>query len=166
MQPNLISLFVAALVPVLLGMLWHHPAVFGRAWARGAGMTDEQVAGRNRMLAVGLTYLFGLLISGALLSIVIHQAGIMSLMADDPSRNDPQSETGRFLAEFLSRYGNKHRTFGHGAVHGTLAGLFLAAPIIGFYVLSERKPFRYFAINAGFWIVCLAIMGAVICGWT
>jgi len=41
----------------------------------------------------------------------------------------------------------------------------VALPIIGTNALFERKSAKYIFINAGYWIVTLGVMGAIICGW-
>ena len=66
---------------------------------------------------------------------------------------------------FMADYGTAFRTFKHGALHGTIAGLFIALPIIGTNALFERKSAKYIFINSGYWIVTLAIMGGIVCGW-
>lgn len=40
-------MLAAAFSAFLLGGLWYSPALFGRAWQRGAGLTDEQLKGGN-----------------------------------------------------------------------------------------------------------------------
>ncbi len=165
MQINWIAPFVAALIPLLLGFVWYHPQLFGRTWMTAAGMTPESMSSGNRILTFGLTYLIGLLVAMTLMPITIHQMGVFSLLSGEPGIQDPQSEMGRFLADFMAMHGDKFRSFGHGALHGGLTGLLLATPILGFNTLFERKRFRYFAVNAGFWILCLMLMGGIICGW-
>lgn len=165
MEPNWISIPVAALVPLFIGMLWYSTKAFGTTWMRAAGVTHDTVGNRSRALTFGLTYLFGLFVAVALMPIVIHQLGVYSLLSSEPGINDPQSDIGRFLTDFMGKYGDNFRTFKHGALHGILSGIFFALPILGFNALFERKSFRYFAINAGYWIVCLTIMGGIICGW-
>ena len=66
---------------------------------------------------------------------------------------------------FMADYGNAFRTYKHGALHGILAGIFVALPIIGTNALFERKRAKYILINSGYWIVTMGIMGAIICGW-
>ena len=65
----------------------------------------------------------------------------------------------------MAKYGNNFRTFSHGAVHGVLAGLFFVLPVMGTNAMFERKGFKYIAINVGYWIVTLAIMSGIVCGW-
>lgn len=164
-QLNWAAPFVAALIPLLVSLVWYQPSVFGRTWMTAAGVTAESLNSRNRILTFGLTYLIGLLIAMMLMPITIHQMSVWSVLSEEPGIKDPQSEIGRYLNDFMSKYGDNFRTFRHGALHGFMTSLFLALPLLGFNALSERRGFKYFAVNAGFWIVCLTLMGAIICGW-
>ena len=47
----------------------------------------------------------------------------------------------------MADYGDAFRTFKHGALHGTIAGIFIALPIIGTNALFERKSAKYIFIN-------------------
>jgi hypothetical protein len=76
---------------------------------------------------------------------------------------NPNTEVGAYFKNFFDTYGMRFRTFKHGALHGTIAGFFLALPIIGITSLFERKSFAYIAIHVGYFIVSLALMGGVIC---
>jgi hypothetical protein len=44
---NWLAVLAAAISAFLLGGLWYSPALFGRAWQRGTGLTDEQLKGGN-----------------------------------------------------------------------------------------------------------------------
>ena len=68
-------------------------------------------------------------------------------------------------AEVMAAMGDRYRGWTHGVVHGILEGIFFVLPVVGVISLYERKSFKYVAINAGYWIVLLAITGAIICGW-
>ena len=67
------------------------------------------------------------------------------------------------MKHFFETYGNRFRTFKHGALHGTIAALFFSLPILGTMSLFERKGFRYIAIHVGYWVVTLALMGGALC---
>ena len=72
-------------------------------------------------------------------------------------------ETQKFFSDTLQTYGNEFRNFTHGAIHGAIAGIGLALPMVTTNALFERKGFKYIAINSGYWIVCLILMGGFIC---
>ena len=114
---------------------------------------------------LGLTYLMSVLVAMALISIVIHQTHLFSLMAKDPTASDPNSEAGQYLAGLFTKFGGLFRTFGHGAFHGTLAGIFIAIPVVGTSALYEGRGFKYVMISGGYWVVSMALMGGVICGF-
>lgn len=162
---NFYLYFVTALIPLILGFVWYNPKTFGNAWMKEAEMTDEKMKGANMLLIFGLTYVLGLLASVAIGFAVIHQTHLYSVLAEEPGINDPNSEVGAYLADFMAKYGNHFRTFKHGALHGTLTGLFLALPVLAVNALFERKSWRYILINAGFWVVSFALMGGILCAW-
>lgn len=155
----------AALIPLMIGFIWYNPKVLGTAWMNASGLTEEKMKGANMGLIFGLTLLFSFFISLALYSIVIHQMHVYSILADEASAKDPASELGKWLADFNTRFGDHYRTFKHGALHGTIAGILFALPVLTVNALFERKGFKYIAINVGYWIICLALMGGIICKW-
>ena len=156
---------LAALLPLLIGFIWYHPKVFGNAWMAAAGVSPESARNANMALIFGLTYLMSFIAAFLLQPIVIHQFSIMSILVDEPGFTDPASEVGTYFANFMDKYGNNFRTFKHGALHGTITGLLFVTPIFTVNALFERKGFKYIAINGGFWTVCLALMGGVICAF-
>lgn len=156
---NPIAIVVAAVSALFIGFIWYNPKVFGKAWMEAAGMTDEQIKGGNMLKIFGLALIFAFLLATALPGIVIHQMGAFSLMGGDEASALPT------YAAFMADYSDAFRTFKHGALHGVLAGVLIALPIIGTNALFERKNAKYILINSGYWIVTLGVMGAIICGW-
>ncbi len=156
---------LAALIPLVVGFIWYNQKVFGNAWMVATGMTAESAKGANMPLVFGLTYLMSFIAAFLLQTMVIHQFGVMSLLVDEPGFNDPTSEIGMYFADFMSKFGDNFRTFKHGTLHGTITGLLFVTPIFTINALFERKGFKYIAINSGFWTVCLALMGGVICAY-
>lgn len=162
MPNNFVFLFVAALIPLLIGGIWYHPKLFGSAWASASGVTEEQMKSAGMLRIFGLTYVMGLLIALILGGMVIHQPHIYSTLLNEPGINVPGSEMNKFVEDFMQKYGRNFRTFKHGAFHGALAGLLFAFPVLGINALFDRKGWRYILINAGYWVVTLALMGGVL----
>lgn len=160
---NLGILALAALVPLITGFVWYNPIFLGKPWMRAADISEEKLKTGNMVVIFLLTYLLSFMISAIMQSIVIHQTHMMSTLLNEPGFGDPKSEIGMLYANFMEKFGHNFRTFRHGALHGTIAGIFLATPIIAINAMFERKKFKYVAINAGYWIVTLAIMGGIIC---
>lgn len=163
MQFNVYILPLAALIPMALGFIWYNPKVFGTAWMQASGMTPEKGKSANMIKVFGLSLLLCLMMTVALMPMTIHQMGFMSTFEGDPALKDPNSPLNAYIKDYFDQYGNRFRTFKHGALHGTLAGLFLMLPAVGIHALYEMKSFKYVAINAGYLIVAMALMGGVIC---
>lgn len=159
MEINFLAILAAAVSALVVGFVWYNPKVFGNAWMKAAGMTDEQVKGGNMAKIFGLALLFAIMLAFSLQGMTIHQMGAMSMVGGDVENALPSYQA------FMDDYGNAFRTFKHGAFHGVLAGIFIALPILGTNALFDRKGAKYIFINSGYWIVTLAIMGGIICGW-
>lgn len=159
MEINFVSVIVAALTTLLVGMLWYSEKMFGKIWMKEAGLIEEDLKKGNMLKIFGLTFLFSILLAFIMQVLVIHQFGAMGMIGGDETKALPS-----YIA-FMADYGTAFRTFKHGAIHGFMTGVFLALPIIAINGLFERKSWKYILIHAGYWIVTLTVMGAIICGW-
>ena len=166
MHINFMIILVAALVPMILGFIWYNPKVFGTVWMNAAGITEDKMKGANMALIFGLSFFLSFLLAMSVQFMVIHQYSMYSILANEPGINDPASEVSLMIQDFMAKYGTNFRTFKHGALHGTLAGFMIALPILGTNAMFERKGFKYIAVNCGYWIVCLALMGGIICAFS
>lgn len=121
---------LAALAGFMVGSLWYGP-LFGKAWQRETGLTQEDLRGANMPLIFGLTFLinvFAALVLGYLLKVT----GFAGL--------------------------------GSGALAGGCLGLGFVVPALAVNYLFARKPLALFLIDAGYWVLIYAVMGAVIGG--
>jgi len=129
---------------------------------KASGVTDEQVRSGNMAVIFGLAYVLSLIIAFTLSSQVIHQLAAASLVATvDQATAEGQAAVEAFEA-FMTQVGTSHRSFGHGFMHGGIAGLLFAGPLFGIIALFERRSFRYVAIHTGYWFLSLALMGGTI----
>ena len=58
---NWLAVVIAALASFLLGGLWYSPVLFGKAWQRETGLTDEQLKQGNMAKIFGLSFVLALL---------------------------------------------------------------------------------------------------------
>jgi hypothetical protein len=164
MEMNYLVFFLAALVPLIIGFVWYGP-LFGTAWMKEIGFTKEALAKSNMTKTVLLTYLFSLFVAFFLQFIVIHQMGVFQTLMNEYGFNDQTGEAFTYFQDFMGKYGDRFRSFTHGSIHGVSAGVFFVLPILSIIALFERKSFKYVAINAGYWVVTLAVMGGIVCQW-
>lgn len=157
-----VSAAAATPIPLAIGFVWYHDKVFGKAWAQTAGLSPESLQGRNMGIVFGLTLLFSYFIALFLgiAGVVIHQAGVSSLMAEGSPELSAQGKA------FIEAAGHRYNTYKHGAFHGVIAGLFFAMPVVAINALFERRGAKYVLIHTGYWTITLAAMGAVICQFT
>jgi hypothetical protein len=159
MEINFPFLFLAALVPLVVGFIWYNPKVFGTIWMKENNLTEEQLRTGNMLKIFGFTYLFSLMITVILMALTIHQSGAVGMVGGPPMLANAKPSFHAFMAD----YGTAYRTFKHGALHGFMGGLFFALPIVGINALFERKSWKYIFIHAGFWALTLCLMGGIIC---
>lgn len=58
---NWIGAVVAAILAFALGGLWYAPFLFGKAWQRESGLSDEQIADANMGATFGIAFVWALL---------------------------------------------------------------------------------------------------------
>lgn len=159
MEPNIPALIAAALIPLLLALVWYSPAVAGRV------VTDSRLSTAFRpparmALRVVLLLLLGILLVVAVMPVTIHQMHIYSILA-----GQPQAEIDATMKPLMAKYGGVYRTFKHGAFHGTLSAIFMVLPVLGISAIAERKPGKVVLAHLGYWIITLALVGGVVCGF-
>jgi len=159
MEFNFLAIFVASLIPLVLGFIWYNPKFLGTVWMKEAEMTEEKMKSGNMLVIFGLTFVLSFILAFFLQQLTNHQMGAVQLTGGDLT--DVKSSFHAFMAD----YGSGFRTFKHGALHGVLAGVLLIFPIIAINGMFERKSWKYIFVNSGYWILTLAIVGSIICGW-
>ncbi|PWA03946.1 DUF1761 domain-containing protein [Flavobacterium psychrotolerans] len=159
MEFNFLAILVAAASTLVVGFVWYHPKVFGDIWMKESGMTQEKMKGGNMLLTFVVSFIYAFLIAIIIRFLAVHQTGALSMVGGDASIAKPSFNA------FMADYGMAFRTYKHGALHGFIAGIFFAIPLIGTNALYERRSFKYTLVTGGFWTACFTIMGAIICGW-
>jgi len=164
MKLNYYLVFLTATIPLLVGFIWYNPKVLGTAWMNATGIKADDPK-PNMLLVMGLTYVLGLLLSLSLYQSTIHQMGLYAMFQGNPDVMNPATELGKTIAGLMEQYGSNFRSFKHGALHGTIMALFFAFPVLAINALFERKGAKYIFIHLGYWVITIALMGGVICGW-
>ncbi len=141
MELNFLAIAVAALVPLIVGLVYFHPAVLGGPWMRVNGFTLESIGkGPNPILyvvALGLSFLLSMFVC-------INVTGPGQDAAPD---------------------GHSYATFGHGTVHGVMISLLVLLPVLGTMSIFEKRGWGWVFTNLGYWMLTLAIMGGILSAW-
>ncbi|MFK8055068.1 MAG: DUF1761 domain-containing protein [Saprospiraceae bacterium] len=161
---GILPFFLAALIPMIVGALYYSPPVAGNAWMKTNGFTKESLEGGNMALILGLSYVFALLLTLPVYQMSVHQTGFESTLAMIEGFGVPGSDIQNYIDSFMELHGDRHRTFGHGVLHGGLiGGLGIALPLIGINALFERRGWKYIVIHLVYWMITLGLMGGVLC---
>lgn len=171
-MPNMLSVLVAALVPMIMGFIWYHPNVFGKTWQRETGLSDEKMKGGNMPLIFGLSFVFSFILAFGLNVVVVHDSFVhgATFYIDKGSDAAIKQQAADWVNTYDTLMANNpafttHRLT-HGLTHGFLiAGLFIMMPIMVTNALFERKSWKYTLINIGYWYLTLMIMGGIIAAW-
>lgn len=161
MEFNFLALLMASIVPLIVGAIWYHPALLGKAWMQENSFTLADLQKGNMFKIFGFTLLFSLPLALIMHMLTIHQMGPLGMIGgpDFIETAKPSYQA------FMNDYGTNFRTFKHGALHGFMSGLFLSLSLIGIQSLFERRSWKYIFIHVGYWTLTLTIMGAIVCGW-
>lgn len=165
MQFNFLVIFLASLVPMVIGFIYYHPSVMGKMWMAVNGFKEEDMKQGNMSVIFIASFILSFLLAFSIQFIVIHQYHLGSILMNHPDFKKPSTELGKWFAEFMTTYGREFRTFKHGALHGVLTGIFTIMPVLGTNALFERKGAKYIFVNTLYWIICFAIMGGILCQW-
>ncbi len=132
---NWLAVVAAAVATMALGALWYSPLLFGKLWVRAHGFTKEQL---DRMKESGMGKAYGLSFVAYLV-----MATVLSLLIE--------------VSRLTTAFG--------GACIGWLCWLGFAATIgLTSYLFSERR-FSTYLIDAGYQLVYLVMMGAILGAW-
>jgi hypothetical protein len=136
---NHLAILVSGIILWVLGAIWYSPALFAKPWMAILGIKKEE--GKKSGLMLGMVAsLIGDLVLSFILAHIILWANAFGFAA--------------------TAFG-----FGNGCVLGVLTWIgFIAAPNLpqGIY---EGKPFKLFAINGGYWLVGLFLVGGLLGAW-
>ena len=135
---NYVAVLVGAIVSMVLGFLWYGP-VFGKKWMALSGInpgTMTEEQKKGMNKSYALMFVGSLVTSYVLWHMIVYSTGFMQKS---------------------------------GAMMGMQAGFWIwlgfVAPVIMGSVLWEGKSWSLFALNDGYQLVNLSLIGAILAAW-
>jgi hypothetical protein len=132
-EVNFMAVLLAAISSMVVGGIWYSNAVFGKAWAKMAGV-DEAKQKKNAGMALTGMFVLGLVMA----YVVAHVTYLSSQFFTDYSFIKAGINTGFWV------------------------WLGFVLPVVASNSLFEQRRKKLSAINAGNWLVTLLVMGLVI----
>lgn len=137
---NWLAVLVAGLSSFVVGGIWYSPMLFGKAWMKDNGLTEEDVRKGQRGKIFGWTLIFSLLMA----------ANLGMFLAPTPAT---------CVCECAPEV-----NMNWGATAGFLAGIWTFCAI-AIHSLFEQKRWRVILINGFYSLIALVLMGAIIGVW-
>jgi hypothetical protein len=81
LQINYLAVVAAALACFLIGGLWYSPVLFGKAWMRANGFTDDDMKRGSMPVIFGVAFLFSLLMAANLAAFIGPDATLQFALA-------------------------------------------------------------------------------------
>ena len=134
MEINWLAIGLATLVPTAVGALWYGP-IFGKAWIKSTGKTEEELMEGFNVARVMITNL----ILGFFIALSIWG-----------------------LIKGMHRGSDHPAWFGHGALHGAMLGLFLVVPPMVIMAQYDRKSVVNVLLGVGYWVLTCALIGGIV----
>ncbi len=135
---NFLAVLVAALASMVLGFLWYGP-LFGKPWMALMGFSKDSM---DKAKAKGMTMNYVLMAVGSLV-----MAYVLSHVTS-------------FAMAYMQVSG-----YMAGLSSGFWTWLGFIAPVVMGAQLWEGKPWKLYPITAGYYLVSLMIMGAILASW-
>lgn len=157
MNLNYLAFFLISFLPILIAVLWYRP----NSWVLKKFNLQERYAMKDLKW---YQWIVAFLMSGAIvygyMNLIIHQLGFYELFFTDIMLGKEESKL--VVEEFLGKYGQKHRHFGHGVLHGALNAFMFGLPILLFHAFFEQSGGKVVWLHFGYWLVMSMVIGGLI----
>lgn len=157
MNLNYFAFFLISFVPLLLGFIWYRP----NSWILKRMKVQD---------TIGFTslkwhhWLVSFLMSGLIVygfsNLVIHQLGFYELFFTDLMMGKAESKL--VVEEILGKYGQKHRSFGHGVYHGFINSIIICLPLVVINTFLDRNGGKAIWVHFSYWMVTSMLVGGLI----
>ncbi len=133
---NWLAVIAAAVAYFILGAIWFGP-IFGKAWQRGVGLSDEEVKSGSMGKMLGTVFVMALIVSFGM-------AMFFFGFGTDPE--NPMTLT-------------------MGAMYGAMSGVFFVLPTKAMDYVMARKSWGLVFIESFYHIVGFVIVGIILGVW-
>jgi len=156
MNLNYFAFFLISFVPLLIAIIWYRPNSFMLKWTKNEVVNPLTLS----PIKAGIAFLLSVFLVYGYMNLVIHQLGFYELFFTDIMLGNEASK--EVVDTFLAKYGQKHRHFGHGVLHGAINTFLFIGPFLGFSILLERKKKGYLLLHFSYWLVTSMVIGGLI----
>ena len=146
-QMNFMAMLVATLIPMIMGFIYYHPAVFGKAWMYSNGFTKETIGSGPKPILYLLALFVSFFLTMFFWGWVTGAGGQDQMQVVDP------------------KDGHSYVTFQHGVAHGLIFGITVLLPIFTTMAIFEKRKFSWAFVNWGYWTITSILMCGILSAW-
>ena len=137
-EPNLVAVLAAAAAAFAIGAVWYSPLLLGDIWMAEAGLSAAPRRAGDTAKTCAI----------AVVALLVMSYGLE--MSIGPTH------------EVADGFYSPSQ---QGAFHGFLTGAVWIVPALVGLGLFERRSWTYIALNGGYWIVAMTVMGGILGAW-
>lgn len=156
MELNYLAFFLISFIPLFIGWFWFNSnSIVANAFNVER---DEPISIGIRklvflfVLSVGLVYGY--------MNMTIHQLGFYELFFTDIKLGKPGAQ--QVVSDFMAKYGDKHRHFGHGLLHGAINAFLFILPVIAAITILQNRTMKFLYYHYSYWLLLSLIIGGLI----
>ena len=157
MHLNYTAFFLIAFIPLIIAFFWYQP---NSKMAQWAGVDNLIKLSTLRPLQILWAFLLSFALVFGYINLIIHQMGFYELFFTDIMKGSAEAK--QITEDFLAKYGQKHRHFGHGVFHGAINAFFFALPFLGLHVLLAGRSIKYLLFHFLYWLLTSMLIGGLI----
>ncbi len=156
MNLNYTAFALISFIPLITAFIWYHPKA---PFTRWAGFSTNSVLDWS-IYKIVIAFILSVALVYGYMNLIIHQLGFYELFFTDIMMGKESSK--QVVEEFLAEYGQKHRHFGHGVLHGAINAFLFALPFISFSAFVDNRGKGYVLLHFSYWLLISMLMGALI----
>lgn len=156
MNLNYLAFFLISFIPLVIGFFWYQPSNPLSKWSDTQTKNPKDLSVKQ----VIITFLLSFTLVYGYINLIIHQMGFYELFYTDIMKGNNEAE--QIVADFLGKYGEKHRHFVHGVFHGVINAFVFALPFIASTAILNNKGWKHVIYHFVYWLITSAIIGGLI----
>jgi len=156
MDLNYLAFILIAFIPMIIGLYWYHPGSFISRYSKLEFVNIKELG----IIKILVLFILSFTLVYGYINLIIHQMGFYELFFTDIMQGNQESEL--IVKEFLAKFGNKHRHFGHGVFHGAINAFVFALPFVSISAILDKRDKKYILHHFLYWLITSIIIGGCI----
>jgi len=156
MNLNYLAFLLISFIPLIIGWYWYHPKSVISKYTNIEFINIKEIG----LLKILILFFLSFTLVYGYINLIIHQMGFYELFFTDIMQGNQESQ--KIVDDFLGKFGDKHRHFGHGVFHGIINAFVFALPFIAISAILDKRDKKYIIHHFSYWLITSAVIGGFI----